>query len=181
MMRAFLALSPPPEIRNRLNVLQFMLPLPRRVDPPDLHLTLVFLGEVPDHVLIAVDEAMARLRAAPFALTLAGADIIGGANPRAAYAAVAPSEALARLQARLERIAREAGAEVEARRFLPHVTLGRFPPPAPEDRARLEHAVIDCAGFRAGPWEVDEVTLFRSHLRARGGASYEALAVYPLS
>ncbi|MFN3616201.1 MAG: 2'-5' RNA ligase family protein, partial [Rubrimonas sp.] len=58
-------------------------------------------------------------------------------------------------------------------------TLGRFPPPPPADAIALERAVAGEARFRAGPWRVDEVVLFRSHLTGRG-AWYEPLARYPL-
>lgn len=179
MIRAFLALVPPPDLRDRLSVLQFMLPLPRRVEAADFHLTLTFLGEVPDQVLIAVDEDLQRLRMAPFALALQAVGLFGGAMPRSAWAGVAPSEPLMRLQARTDRIARQAGALIEARRFVPHVTLGRFPPPLPDDRLRLERAVVAEARFHAGPWHVDQITLFRSHLSRRGSV-YEVLAEYPL-
>ncbi len=179
MIRAFVALDPPPDIRERLTVLQFMLPLPARVDPGGFHLTLTFLGEVTDAVLVAVDEGLQALRMERFSLALSGAGLFGGGAPRAAYTAVAPSEPLARLQAKVDRIARGAGVTLPARRFVPHVTLGRFAPPLPEDRLKLERAVVEEGGFRAGPWEVEEVTLFRSHPGARE-ARYEALARYPL-
>ena len=48
MIRAFLGLDLPEEVRSALAVEQFLLPLPRKVDPGQMHLTLVFLGEVPD-------------------------------------------------------------------------------------------------------------------------------------
>ncbi|QYK43224.1 MAG: RNA 2',3'-cyclic phosphodiesterase [Paracoccaceae bacterium] len=180
MIRAFLALSPPDDVRARLQVLQYMLPMPRRVEREDLHLTLAFLGEVSDAVLVAVDDGMVALRMAPFAIMLSGVDVIGGAAARGAHATVAPSEPLSRLQAKVERIARQAGVPIEARRFLPHVTLGRFAPPAPLDRVRLERAILAEAGFQAGPWQVEEVTLYRSWLGTKG-PHYQALASYRLA
>lgn len=180
MMRAFVALLPPAEIRSRLTLLQFLLPLPRRVDPADLHLTLAFLGEVPGPVLADLDAGLAGLRFAPFDLALAGAGLFGGAQPRSAWAGVAPCEPLDRLQARVERLARQAGARIEARRFAPHVTLGRFAPPAPDDRLRLERAVAAEAGFGAGPWRVEEVALMRSWGPGEG-QRYQVLAGYPLT
>lgn len=179
MIRAFLGIALPREVRARLAALQALLPLPRAVDPEDFHLTLVFLGEVPDAVLEGVDDGLRMLSMPPFALTLAGAGLFGGGAPRTAWAGVEPSADIVRLQAKVGRIARQAGARIEARRFVPHVTLGRFAPPAPEDRARLERAVVAQAGFRAGPVAVREVTLWRSH---PGGEAprYEVLADWPL-
>ncbi|MGQ0564293.1 MAG: RNA 2',3'-cyclic phosphodiesterase [Gemmobacter sp.] len=178
MIRAFLALALPPQVRSRLEVLQHLLPLSRAVDPDTFHLTLVFLGEVPDPVLVALDDDLQRLRLPPFDLTLSGVGLFGGGKPRAAWAGVAPSEPLTRLQAKLDHAARMAGALPDARRFRPHVTLGRFAPPDPEDRLRLERAVVAQAGFAAGPFVVDEVTLYRSHL-TRSGSEYQVLATYP--
>ncbi|HMO70432.1 MAG TPA: 2'-5' RNA ligase family protein, partial [Paracoccaceae bacterium] len=89
MIRAFVALLPPPDIRSRLTVLQFLLPLPRRVETADLHLTLAFLGEVPDAVLSGLDEGLSRLRMAPFDIDLSGVGLFGGARPRSAWAGVA--------------------------------------------------------------------------------------------
>lgn len=179
MIRAFIALDVPPEVRSRLTVLQYLLPLPRRVESADFHLTLAFLGEVPDSVLIAVDEGLSALRQTPFEIALKGMGLFGGSRPRAAWAGVAPCEPLDRLQAKVERIARQAGAEAEARRFVPHVTLGRFVPPGPEDALRLERTVVAEALFRTGPWTVDAVTLCRSNRRGEG-ARYDTLASYPL-
>lgn len=179
MIRTFVALEVPQALRARLTVLQFFLPLPRRVEPADFHLTLTFVGEVPDPVLVALDEGLQALRQSPFEIALQGVGLFGGARPHAAWAGVAPSEPLTRLQAKVDRIARLSGARIETRRFVPHVTLGRFRPPGPEDALRLERAVVQEARFAEGPWRVGEVTLFRSHPGGEG-AHCEVLARYPL-
>ena len=90
---------------SALRVQQFLLPLPKSVEPEGFHLTLVFLGEVQDWVLDAAHEAFLGVRVAPFDLSLQGLGLFGGAKPRAAWAGVAVSEPLLRLQAKLERAA----------------------------------------------------------------------------
>ncbi len=45
---------------------------------------------------------------------------------------------------------------------------------------RLERAVAMGQGFRTDPWEVTELTLWRSHLTARG-PQYQVLIRYPLT
>ena len=75
--------------------------------------------------------------------------------------------------------ARQAGVKTEARRFVPHITLGRFRPPGAEETMRLERAVVEQAGFRAGPLPVRDIVLFES-TRLRDAARYEVLARYPL-
>jgi 2'-5' RNA ligase len=179
MIRAFLGIDLPPEIRGALQVQQFLLPLPRKVEPENLHLTLVFLGTCPEAVLEAAHAGFDALRAAPFALSLDGFGLFGKARPHTAWAAVAPSRELAHLQARVETIARRAGCPIDARKFTPHVTLGRFPPPAAPEAMRLERAIATTP-FRAGPWQVRDLTLWQSHLSPKG-ARYEVLERYPLS
>jgi len=179
MIRAFLGLDLPDDIRSALAVQQFLLPLPRRVEPALMHLTLIFLGEVAEPALEAAHEAFAGLKAAPFPLTLQGLGLFGGTRPKVAWAGVAPSDPLIRLQARAEHAARTAGLAPEHRRFTPHVTLGRFPPPAFAQAAALERAVAETP-FTAGPWQVEEMMLWQSHLSPKG-PRYDPLARYPFS
>ena len=180
MIRAFLGIDLPPQIRGALQVQQFLLPLPRKVDPESLHLTLVFLGTCPEPVIEAAHEGFEALRENGFPLSLQGLGLFGKAKPHTAWAGFAPSPPLLHLQAKVETIARRAGCTVDARKFVPHVTLGRFPVPDPVDTARLERAIAMGAGFRTDAWEVRELTLWQSHLTGKG-PQYQPLACYPLA
>lgn len=177
-MRVFVGLSLPDSIREVLAVQQQLLPLPARAAPETLHLTLVFAGEQPGPVVGDIHDALEGVRAEPFGLSLQGFGLFGGERPRVAWAGLAPSPALAELQGRVERAIRRMGVALPARRFMPHVTLGRFAPPAPEEAMRIERAVAAGAGFRAGPWQVRDMVLWESRL-APGGARYIELARYP--
>ena len=178
MIRAFLAFDLPDTIRSALAVQQFLLPLPRREPLPNLHLTLTFLGEVPEDVLETLHHDLLRLHAPAPEIRLYGFGLFGGDRARLAYAAVQPDPALMALQSRLDSLARHAGCPVEARRYTPHITLGRFPPPKGAEAMRLERALAETplqAAFRP-----TEITLFRSQ-RSHAGSVYEVLAVYPLA
>jgi RNA 2',3'-cyclic 3'-phosphodiesterase len=179
MIRAFLALDLPDHIRSTLAVQQFLLPLPRKVDPAQFHLTLAFLGEVPDAVLEGVHDAMQTLRLPAFDLTLQGIGHFGGARPQAVYVGARATDALLHLQSKVETAARRAGADIPRTRFVPHVTLGRFATPGPTDLPTLERAIVAGAGFRADPFPVREVVLYRSITGTR--PRYEDLARYPLA
>lgn len=180
MIRAFLGIDPPPPVRGALQVQQFLLPLPRKVEAENLHLTLVFLGDCPEPALEAAHEGFEALREHRFYLSLNGLGLFGKDKPRVAWAGLAPSPELLHLQAKVETIARRANCPIEARKFVPHVTLGRFQPPPPADAMRLERAVAMGQGFRSDPWEVTELTLWRSHQTGKG-SHYEVLARYPLA
>lgn len=179
MIRAFLALDLPDAQREALRLQQFLLPLPRRVEPENFHLTLLFLGDQSVAVLEALHDRLCDLRLRPFVLTLRGLGLFGGAKARAAWAGVAPCEPLNQLQAKCATAAALAGARCEARKFVPHVTLGRFPPPDLADQMRLERSIAEGAGFQSGPFAVREFVMYESHLGPKG-PRYEVLARYPL-
>lgn len=179
MIRAFVALPLPDEIRSCLSVAQFLLPLPRKVPPENFHITLAFLGEVAIPALQEVDLALGALRLPRLALSLQGLGLFGGARPRSFHASVVPGPDLARMQARIARACAMAGAPAEARRFVPHVTLGRFRADL-ADAMRLERSAAEGAGFAAGPWTADRFVLYRSE-RGGDGPRYDELASYPLT
>jgi RNA 2',3'-cyclic 3'-phosphodiesterase len=158
-------------------ILQQGLPV-RPVPPENLHLTLLFLGELPERRLEDIDLAFRQLRAPGFEVALTGVGLFGGAKPRVAYAGVAENPALRHLQAKVETAARGAGFDLAARRFAPHVTLARLPDRMP-NRERLEAFVAARGGYAAPRFLVEDFRLFRSRL-AQGGATYQELALYPL-
>ena len=179
MRRVFLALDLPEDIRAQLAVQQFLLPLPRKVDPALFHLTLVFLGETPDSVLEAVHDALCHLRCTDVQVALRDLGLFGGARPRSVHVQVAEDPGLIALQARVETACRRAGGDPEHRRFVPHVTLGRFAAPPPEQAMRLERAVAET---RFGPlsFPAREMVMYQSHLSGKT-PWYEPLARYPFS
>lgn len=177
MMRTFLALSVPDNVRAHLAVQQFLLPLPNTLPPDTFHITLAYLGEVPDAVLEAVHDTLLGLRFPAFDIHLHGLGHFGHAKPKSVHACVMPSDALSRLQAKVANMARKAGAVIPAVNYLPHVTLGRFHTPPVEDCMRIERAIAESGGFRTEPFAVREVILFQSF----PGPRYDALATYPLT
>lgn len=179
MIRAFAALALPEALRFDLMLVQAGLPLPRPVPPENLHLTLVFLGEIPETTLADVDAAFGKVRVPPFELALAGLGMFGGAKARSVHAEVVASQPLLHLQSKAETAARSAGVAVASRRFAPHVTLARLPERFAE-RGRLEAAVAARSGYRAAPFPVEDFRLFRSW-PGPAGSTYAELAVYPLA
>ncbi len=177
MLRLFAGIPLPLTVRDRLSLLQVGMPGARWVAASNLHLTLVFIGEVDEGTAEDIDGALTGIRAPAFELTLSGVGHFGhGRRARALWAGVVPDEALRRLQEKVVVALTHAGVAVERRKFKPHVTL-----------ARLRNAPVAKVGafieanntFHAGPAAVDRFVLFRSRLGGEG-AVYEIVADYTL-
>ena len=176
-LRAFLAVALPESVRacagQAIETLRGVVPAGVRWTPPEnQHLTLKFLGEIPeDRVDALVGRASAKLAAlAPVELALGGF----GAFPSAREARVLwlgvqrGAGALARLARQLDSASRVAGVERERRPFAAHLTLGRLREPARVEIERLPAP-------ESVAWTATEVVLYESRL-APDGARHVPLA-----
>jgi RNA 2',3'-cyclic 3'-phosphodiesterase len=177
MIRLFVGIELPPELRLRLSLLCAGLPGARWVDAGNLHLTLRFIGEVDEGVASDIDAALARIRAPRFAVTLAGAGCFGGDKPRLLWIGVENSDALFLLRDRVEAALRRVGLAPDTRRFSPHVTLARLKQVAVP---HLQEFLGANALFRAAPVAVDRFSLIASY-PTKSGAIYEDQADYALT
>ncbi len=177
MIRLFTAIPFSEEVQARLAALGGGVPGARWVEARNLHLTLRFIGEVPEPQAGDIAGCLDRVRAPRFDLVLEGVGRFG--NDRrggALWVGVRPCEALHHLHAKVERALVESGLPPEGRRFTPHVTLARLKSP---DRRRLADFLAAHAPFRHGPIAVDRFVLYSSRL-GRGGAVYTPERSYPL-
>lgn len=178
MLRLFVALELPDDVRQRIASLGAGLPDARWVAPENLHITLRFIGEVDEFVAEEVDAELVGVRGRPLAVSLDGLGCFESRNRvRAVWARVSAGDDLLQLQRSIEYAVRRAGLDPDAHKYVPHVTLARLRQvPAEVVAPYLAHN----GGFRAGPFDVRHFTLFRSHM-GHGGSHYEALAQYDLS
>ncbi|HYE01098.1 MAG TPA: RNA 2',3'-cyclic phosphodiesterase [Alphaproteobacteria bacterium] len=178
MLRLFVAVPIPQAQRQHLGLLAGGVPQARWVPPENHHVTLRFLGDTPEDRAAEIDEALAALRAPAFRLGLAGVGHFGGDRAvRILWAGVEGDvQALHFLRDKVNAALMKAGLPPEGQKFSPHVTLARL---RDAPLARVRQFLEGNAGFRTAPFAVDRFVLYRSHLGA-GGASYEALAEYPL-
>lgn len=180
MIRAFVGLALPGTVATRLDGALAGLPFGREVDAENFHVTLAFLGEHPEPVIEDVHFALNTIRAPRFRLRVDGVGLFGGAAPTSFHARIAPDPGLTHLRAKVVQAARGAGLAIKAGRYVPHVTLARFGAGVRGDQAaELSAFVAARAGLATEAFDVAEFVLFRSWL-GRKGASYEALASYPL-
>src|SRR3954451_20881982 len=165
MLRLFVGIGFPPELKLRLSLLCTELPGARWVDPGNFHLTLRFIGEITEDLAGEVDMA------------LAGPGVFGGRRPHALWVGVERSAELIRLRDKIEQALIRAGLEPEQRKFAPHVTLARLRDP---ELDRLGHFLAAHAQFRAHPLQVDHFSLIAS-FPTKAGSIYEDQADYKLA
>jgi RNA 2',3'-cyclic 3'-phosphodiesterase len=175
-MRLFLGLPIPPELAQTLIRLTRAIELPkgRHTAPENLHLTLVFLGEVPEPKLPHIEQELSELHFAPFPLKLTTLNTF----PRAGvlFAEVEPTRPLLHLQEKVAASMAGCGfvpdnlKAPEARPYHPHITLARLHGPLRLNKSQQALPPSLQRSFRA-----DTVNLYRSNLTPTG-AHYEILA-----
>ena len=175
MLRLFVGINFPPELKLRLSLLCTGLPGAKWVDPGNFHLTLRFIGEIGEDVAADVDDALSRLRARRFTLQIAGTGVFGD-KPRSLWVGIERSPELVGLRDKIEQALIRVGLPPEPRKFAPHVTLARLRDP-PLDK--LRDFLTAHAGFRADPLPVEGFSLIAS-FQTKAGSVYEDQADYPL-
>ncbi len=175
MLRLFVGIGFPPELKLRLSLLCSGIGGAKWVDPGNLHLTLRFIGEIGEDQAADADDALQKVRARPFDLQLAGTGVFGD-RPRALWVGVERSPELVALRDRIEQALIRAGLPPEPRKFSPHVTLARLRNP-PLDQ--LAEFLAAHSGFRAEPLPVGAFSLIAS-FPTKAGSVYEDQADYPL-
>jgi 2'-5' RNA ligase len=174
-IRTFIAVGLDKSVRERTVSLQEALAATgtevKWVEPENLHLTLLFLGEVDDRDLVSVCRVVAECsgRVAPFVLGVQGAGCFPNPRrPRTLWVGVgAGTQELVLLHDALEAPLLELGCyRREERQYTPHLTLGRVKSDLPGDK--LAAALAKHAGWRCGEMPVREVLVMSSELTSQG-------------
>ena len=135
-----------------------------------IHLTLKFLGDVPDGDVPRICEAATTVAARyePIELEVAGT---GCFPPRGAARIVwvgvdGPPQPLVECQQACEQACAELGFRPENRKYHPHLTIGRVRDAAasPEIWTAVEREAV----FSAGGFVADELVMFQSVLHPSG-------------
>jgi 2'-5' RNA ligase len=149
------------------------------VKPEQMHLTMQFLGDVPDRDTPDICRVVSRVAGQfePFEIICRGAGAFPSPeHPRTLWIGIEDgAEELCRLQGEIEAALHdELGYARERRRFQPHLTIGRVKHEPPESRGSLAQLLAEHATFDADLAIVDEVVVFASFLD-RAGPTHEAL------
>jgi 2'-5' RNA ligase len=176
MHRLFVALRPPPEIRQQLLGVMDGVENARWQDDEQLHLTLRFIGNVERPVAEDIATALGAVHAPAVTLRLHGVGCFDRrGRTTAIWAGVHPHDAVSALHRKVDQALARVGLPREGRAFHPHITLARTSAgTGPADAFLARHA-----GLTSEPFALTHLLLFESTL-GREGARYEAVARYPL-
>lgn len=168
--RLFFAVWPAPEVQRALGEIAHRAQREcggRAVAVANIHLTLVFLGDLPRDRLAVVKTLASGVTGRRFNLSVDRLEYWRHNRILWAGASACP-EALQELVARLQDAVASAGFHVDGRPYVPHVTLLR--------NARRAPAVDRCPAIA---WPAHEFALVESAPRERGRA-YQVLRSWPL-
>lgn len=175
MHRLFVALCPPPPMRQALLALMGGVSHARWQNDDQLHLTLRFIGEVDPRMAEDIAQALATIRhpAVNIALDRTGQfDRKGRVD--ALWVGVSPQDVLARLHHKIDRLLVGLGLPPEGRAYLPHITIARFGRNAGPAAGFYESTAVPHVEAR-----IEEFCLYESSL-GHDGAVYTVVERYPL-
>lgn len=189
--RTFVAIDTDDAMRRRasglIDRLRPYAPQARWVQEENLHLTLLFMGDLSDSEIAETCSRVDWVCRAnqPFTLRLAGVGAFPDASrPKAVWlGATEGAEPLSRLHSDLDDALGDLAARGENRAFVPHLTLARVGGRGQGSKGKggggvsehLPEVLMGLADYDAGTLSVDAVTVFASELR-REGPEYQPLA-----
>ncbi|WP_210397829.1 RNA 2',3'-cyclic phosphodiesterase [Motiliproteus sediminis] len=161
-MRLFTALSLPPTLRQQLasqvDLVEGLRPMPEE----QLHLTLVFIGEVNPRELAPIEDALAEIPVPSLSLSASG--LFDSGNGALGLRVDDQADLRALRQAQLRVLAELPGVQPDRRRYHPHITLGRYRRDQPPG---LEQWIAEFQRQRFS-WRCDHFGLYTSELHADG-------------
>ncbi|MBI5177793.1 MAG: RNA 2',3'-cyclic phosphodiesterase [Nitrospinae bacterium] len=150
------------------------------VQPDNLHFTLKFLGEMENDSIEEIAAALRQTKQKKFDIEIGGLGAIPDTRrPRVIFAdVVSGARELSALAEAVESALEPLGFEREARKFLPHLTLGRIKSQKGMEKLIQKMAMDKSSIF--GKISVVRFSLMKSDLRP-AGPIYTEIAEIPLN
>ncbi len=187
MIRTFLAIDIPKEVKDSMERIQYRLRnslkegMIRWTKPGSVHLTIKFFGSISErdieHIHGLLQESAKGFK--PFELVAEKIGVFPNARqPRVLWLGITSSDnALMTLQKQIDDDLHGIGFPREERTFRPHLTLGRTK--AHRGIEGLSSVLEEFKDFKAGRFPAQGLTLYRSDLRPEGPL-YTRLGYFPL-
>jgi 2'-5' RNA ligase len=170
IMRLFIGLPIPAELASAItrHAQKLSLPKPRWTAPENIHLTLVFLGEVVERKLPSIKHELDELHVAPIPIRLTSLNTFQRASVLTAE--IEPTPPLLHLHMQIAASMARCGFPPEDRPYHPHLTLARF-----HGSLRLTNTQRTLPSTLQQIFRADTVNLYRSNFTS-SGSHYEILA-----
>lgn len=184
-MRSFFAFEIHDIVKNELESLLkpirgLFLPV-RWVSINNIHLTVLFLGDVEQNVIDSVKPKLETicLETNSFNLAVEGGGFFGTKNsPKVLWAGIdGLPEYAAIFKNTIEKQFEPFGIKSEKRPFKPHLTLGRFKD-RPDEKA-MQKCLMELKNFKSSVFNVNKLVLFKSDLSSKG-AIYTKILTFKL-
>lgn len=177
-MRLFVALDLSDAVRAKIakfcDALRVEFPPARWARSEGIHVTLKFIGEVPEESVARIEDALSAVRSdAPVEMNFRGTGFFPDERrPRVFWIGIDAAPDLAEIAAQIETQLEPLGVARESREFKPHLTLARIS----ESRGieKLREALRRNGPADFGAVRTNEMYLYRSEL-GRDGAKYTKL------
>jgi 2'-5' RNA ligase len=179
-MRLFIALDIPQDVRERISAyverVRSLCADARWARVEGLHVTLKFIGEIPDARVPEITRILAGIKARPFDVTFDNVGFFPSPrSPRVFWIGVDAGEELPRLAEAVSEAVAAIGIPREDKAYSPHLTLARA-----GSRGNLKALTSSIEGEAFGTMTAQEFYLYRSQL-GRGGSKYTKLERFELS
>ena len=176
---------PPPTHAHLTTILDTLRSHPRLkqsasfTQPDNLHITLKFIGEVPDEIVPLLITSLRTLTIPTMPFNLSHFLVLPGQGPARVLAVNVTRDLspITNLFHQIESACQPLGVPREAREYKPHVTLARFRRPNKMLTARTLIRMIDPALLPAPNFTATTFTLFQSKLDP-AGAIHTPLATF---
>lgn len=165
MHRVFFGLEVPAEIKDRLWQVRTEVVGARWQSAAQMHLTLLYLGNMDNERLSAVCEAARHISLTAFDLNVTGLGYFGQPlAPRYLWAGVEPQTPVISLHSAIKSQMENLGLTTERRAFCPHITLARFKPQSDS----VERLLAEQSETHFGSFQVDQFVLFETQKDSAG-------------
>jgi len=177
-LRTFIAANLPQGILQKIDKINayFKSQIPHNavkwVDTQNLHLTIKFIGDLPEEKLPAAKSLIGKAlkEFSPFLVDIKGLGVFPHADrPRVIWLGVEQGEQLGEIHNAFENELEEIGVKRENRDFHPHLTIGRVRRHV--DRDVLDEIAKTFSQFKVGSLgkaEIKEIHLYQSKLTQQG-------------
>lgn len=175
-VRLFTALSVPESCKEKLQSIVDRNIEGRWLHPDDLHITLRFLGDIPQDRLPEIQERISRVKRSCFHVEVGGLDIFRLKKQVIFWAGVQSTRKLTALAGDINEKLMPLGFDMPTKPFIPHVTLARLKSDQGlENLIKIHEKTVSCR------WQAVSFGLFQSTESEEKSIYYKRLAEYPLN